>query len=315
MSFSNRVELPLRTCWTVGGEQRETLFWPCRSGTARAVVLMIPGSPGLADFYVDFCTIIHDRFAGHMDIICVSHLGHTQFPDSCGTVHRSSKTYSLADQLANMLTVFDEIDGEYAKLDKRPQMLLCGHSIGCYFAQMLVEQRADRVDRVFGLFPAIESIAKSPRGRQLRRLFQPWMRQIAAVAADVLRWLLPLRAVCAIAATADSLDARSARLVVDKFLHGPCIRSVLRMAADELQTIAGLDEDLYAMVGHKFVLYYGRGDGWVPIECYHRMRKINTRGKVFLCDNGISHAFVAQQSAEMAAVVIPLLEEVLVWSD
>ncbi|KAJ2681716.1 hypothetical protein H4R19_007280 [Coemansia spiralis] len=272
---------------------------------------MIPGSPGLADFYIDFCSVVHGRFAEHMDIVCVSHLGHTRFHDNRGTVHRDDRVPSLEDQLANMLLVFDEIDDVYRQLDQPPQILLCAHSVGCYFAQRLVEQRSERIDRVFGLFPAVESMAETPRGRELGLLFRPGVRQAVAAAADVLRWLLPLRALYAMAASTDSLEPRSARLVVDKMLYGSCIRCILGMADDELRMIGSLDEDLYRTHGHKFVLYYGADDGWVPDECHRRMREANTQGRIILCDRGISHAFVTLHSAEMAAVVVEMLAEQL----
>ncbi|KAJ2774868.1 hypothetical protein IWQ57_000629 [Coemansia nantahalensis] len=311
MSFSSFVEQPLRTAWTVGGEVRETLFWACTSGAARAVVLMIPGSPGVADFYIDFCSAVHAQFAEHMDIVCVSHLGHTRFHDNHGTVHHAGQTHSLADQLANLLVVFDEIDAEYRRLDPPPQMLLCAHSVGCYFAQRLVELRPDRIDRVFGLFPAIDRIADTPRGRQLAPLFRPALRWVASGTVDVLRWLLPTGAICALAATADSLDRHSARLVVEKFLHGPCVHSVLAMAADELRVIGDLDENLYRTHGHKFVLYYGADDGWVPDACRRRMLDTNTQVRVVSCERGISHAFVSVHSADMADIVVAMLAEQL----
>ncbi|KAJ1841692.1 hypothetical protein IWW55_000613 [Coemansia sp. RSA 2706] len=311
MSFSNHIALPLRTCWEVGGELRETLYWPCRSGEAHAVILMIPGNPGLADFYIDFCTAIHDEFIEHLDIICVSHLGHTRFPDNRGLVYRNKKTYNLEDQVDNMVQVFDAIDEEYVRATRRPKMFLCGHSVGCYFAQKICEQRSARIDRVFSLFPAIESIGETPRGRQLWFMFQPGVRHVLAGVVDMIRWLFPLRVIHAMANASKSLNADNSHLVVDKMLHGPCVNSVLRMAADEMRKISGLNEEFYQTCGHKFVMYYGRSDNWVPIECYHKMRQINTKGKVIMCEHNISHAFVTSQSEEMAMVMTGMLKDEL----
>ncbi|KAJ2703317.1 hypothetical protein FB645_003944 [Coemansia sp. IMI 203386] len=311
MSFTNNVFVPQRTCWTVGGELRETLFWPNQSNVPpQAVMLLIPGNPGLVDFYIDFCTTLHKEFPD-MDIIGVSHLGHTRFSDNRGLVYRCKRTHSLEEQVANMVQVFDEIDREYAASTNRPKMLILGHSVGCYFAQKIVEYRESRVDRVFSLFPAIESIADTPRGRQLRLMFRPGFRHFVAGVVETLRWLLPVSAIYSLSQMSGSLNNENAQLVVDKMLFSSCVKSVLRMASDEMRVIGRLDEELYSRVGNKFVMYYGVGDQWVPESHYRRMRDINVDGKVMLCKEGISHAFVTNYSAQMATIVVDMLKQEL----
>ncbi|KAJ2155996.1 hypothetical protein GGF46_005479 [Coemansia sp. RSA 552] len=309
--FASHVKLPLRTAWNVDNELRETLFWPCRSGTVKAVILLLPGNPGVADYYLDFCSVIHDEFIEHMDIICVSHLGHTRFSNNRGLVYRNKKTYNLEEQVENMIAVFDAVDKTYSRAEERPRILLCAHSVGCYFAQQICECRASRIDRIFSLFPAIESIGNTPRGKQIWFMFQPGMRHVLAGVMDFLRWALPLTTIHWLARQSDSLNSENAHTTVDKMLHGPCVNSVLRMAADEMRKISGLNEELYRKWGHKFIMYYGRHDNWVPLECYHRMRQVNQDGKVILCKNGISHAFVTSHSQEMALVMTEMLKEEL----
>ncbi|KAJ1666847.1 hypothetical protein IW140_002496 [Coemansia sp. RSA 1813] len=305
MSFASLISLPQRSSFKVCGELREVLFWPCTSGRPRAVLLLIPGNPGLIDFYIDFCNELHAQFPKELDIIGTSHLGHTRFNDNRGQKHRSTKPYGLEDQVTNMLAMFDQIDQTYMHL--QPRMLLCGHSVGCYVAQRIVAERTDRVHRVFSLFPAIDKIADTPRGKQLWLLFRPGARQLVAAAVDMLRWLLPTRAIFKLASLSKSLGESNTRVVVDKMLHGPCINSILKMAVDEMQKIVEVDEDLYAKEGEKFVMYYGTNDMWVPKDRYIKMRNINTKGIVRLCNLGISHAFVTTHSAEMARVMIEML--------
>ncbi|KAJ2694577.1 hypothetical protein GGH99_000602 [Coemansia sp. RSA 1285] len=310
MSFASLVSLPQRSSWTVCGEVREVLFWPCTGIRPRAVLLMIPGNPGLIDFYIDFCNELHAKFKKDLDIIGTSHLGHTLFSDNRGQQYRSTKTYSLEDQVTNTLAMFDIIDQTYGT-EERPRMLLCGHSIGSYMAQRIVAVRTDRVARVFSLFPTVDKIADTPRGRQLRVLFRPGVRQVVAGIIDVLRWLLPTSTIVRLASLSKSLGDTNTRVVVDKMLHGSCVNSVLTMAADEMRRIVDLDEELYASTGGKFVMYYGTDDMWVPEDRYERMRAVNTQGVVRLCSGGISHAFVTAHSAEMACVVIGMLTDEL----
>ncbi|KAJ2724021.1 hypothetical protein GGI07_002226 [Coemansia sp. Benny D115] len=306
MSFASKTALPLHTSWTVGGALRETLFWPNSQGLRppRAVLLVIPGNPGLVDFYIDFCTILHKKFSD-LDIIGVSHLGHTLFPNTRGILHRDRYVYTLDEQVANMLLVFDEVRKEYS--DSR--LYLCGHSVGCYFCEKLIESRESEVDRVFGLFPAIESMAETPRGKQLRPLFWPMMRGAVANTVELLRSILPISAIHRLAELSGSLNAENSHLVVDKMLHRQCILNVLGMAADEMVAIRGLNESLYRRAGSKFVFYYGEDDQWVPVEHYRRMREVNHGGQVVLCVEGISHAFVTRHSTQMAVIVACMLKK------
>ncbi|KAJ2743060.1 hypothetical protein GGI20_004026 [Coemansia sp. BCRC 34301] len=311
MSFASRIALPQRTCWAVAGERRETLFWPCKGGKVRAVMLLVPGNPGLIDFYIDFCAALHKLFGDSMEIIGVSHLGHTRFSDNRGLAVRRLSVPSLSEQVANMVAVFDQIDAEYSSASSRPKMLLCGHSVGCYFSEKIVECRSDRVDRVFSLFPAVEDIAGTPRGRQLRLLFRPGVRQLAAGLVDILTWMLPSAAILGLAGMSKSLNESNTRTVLEKMLYGHCINCVLKMAADEMNEIGDLNEELYRRLGHKFVMYYGGQDGWVPLSQYRRMVETNTEGRVYLCQNGFPHSFVTTHSAEMALVVADMLREEL----
>ncbi|KAJ2473036.1 hypothetical protein GGI02_001168 [Coemansia sp. RSA 2322] len=250
-------------------------------------------------------------FSESMDIIGVSHLGHTRFSDNRGLTVKRSPAHSLSEQVANMIAVFDQIDSEYSSAAQRPKMLLCGHSVGCYISQKIVECRSDRVDRVFSLFPAVEDIANTPRGRQLWPMFQPGVRQLVAGMVDMLVWMLPEAAILGLAGMSRSLNRDNARTVVEKMLHGSCVRSVLKMAADEMAEIADLNEDVYRRLGHKFIMYYGADDGWVPPSHYHRMAATNTRGRVYMCQNGFPHSFVTTHSPEMALVVADMLKEEL----
>ncbi|KAJ2392369.1 hypothetical protein GGI23_005232 [Coemansia sp. RSA 2559] len=304
MSFASLVPLPQRNSWKVCGELREVLYWPCASGRPRAVLFLIPGNPGLIDLYIDFCNELHAQFSSDLDIIGASHLGHTQFSDNQGKQHRNPKVYGLEDQVRNTLAMFDQIDQTYTH---GPRMLLCGHSVGCYLAQRIVAERTDRVDRVFSLFPAIDRIADTPRGKQLWLLFQPGARQLVSAMVDVLRWMLPAWAIFKLAAMSESLGESNTWVVVDKMVHGTCINNILKMSVDEMQTIGRVDEALYRREGAKFVMYYGTDDMWVPKDRYAAMCKINTKGVVRLCSDGISHAFVTTHSAKMARIMTEIM--------
>ncbi|KAJ1896389.1 hypothetical protein LPJ66_004018 [Kickxella alabastrina] len=311
MGFINKIKLPQRTTWTVAGERRETLFWPnLLNQPPKAVLLLIPGSPGIVDFYIDFCQSLHEQIPS-MDIIGVSHLGHTLFEDNRGLVWRNKRVYSLEEQVANMVKVFDEIYEEYKEDGSKPKMLLVAHSVGCYFAQRVIECREELVDRVYSLFPTVEHIAKTPRGKQLELAFLPGVRHFLSLTVDVLRWILPLSFLHQLSDLSGSLNRENSQLVVDKMLHGTCVQNILKMAHDEMHTIKELNCELYGRLGRKFVMYYGVDDGWSPVDHYYKMVKENTEGRVSLCEEGISHAFVTSHSSQMSRIVAEMLRQEL----
>ncbi|ORX74266.1 hypothetical protein DL89DRAFT_264186 [Linderina pennispora] len=184
-----------------------------------------------------------------------------------------------------------------------PKMFLCAHSVGSYIAEKIVESRADRVDRVFDLFPTVDHIGDTPNGRKLQALFRPGVRQVVSGLAELGSWILPNSVMQMLALRSGSLDAENSAVVIDKMVNGSCINNVLRMAADEMATIKDVNEKLYGAMGDKFVMYYGRKDGWVPSDRFKKMCHINYKGNVVMCDKGISHAFVTSHPLETADVV------------
>ncbi|KAF9411068.1 hypothetical protein BGZ94_001453, partial [Podila epigama] len=63
---------PVRAIWNIQGENIPTLWWPTRANvhptTPRTVLLMIPGNPGLIDYYIPFLQTVHDTCQGSIDI-------------------------------------------------------------------------------------------------------------------------------------------------------------------------------------------------------------------------------------------------------
>ncbi|KAJ1962590.1 hypothetical protein GGI12_002564 [Dipsacomyces acuminosporus] len=155
---------------------------------------------------------IHKAHGDGLEVVGMSHLGHTQFSDNTGQIYRNSKRYSLSDHIANCVAAFDMLDAEYSKLTPRPKMLLCGHSVGCYIAEKIIESRHDRIDRVFSLFPTVEHIADTPRGHQLQMLFRPYARKCISGLVEGLTWILPASALYSLGSLSGSLNADSSKV-------------------------------------------------------------------------------------------------------
>lgn len=57
------LQTPLKATWNVAGKLTETSYWPALSDGQKTVVLLIPGNPGLVDYYTTFCEAIHDALS------------------------------------------------------------------------------------------------------------------------------------------------------------------------------------------------------------------------------------------------------------
>lgn len=61
--------------------------------------------------------------------------------------------------------------------------------------------------------------------------------------------------------------------VTATLLNGPYVRSVLRMAQQEMENVQQLDHDFYTTHLDKFIIYYSENDQWAPIEHYKYMKQ------------------------------------------
>jgi hypothetical protein len=74
MTISSLFEKPLRTSWNVKGDLTETLWWPVdkakhEPGKGALVFFMIPGNPGVIDYYTPFLSTISDELDGRVEIV------------------------------------------------------------------------------------------------------------------------------------------------------------------------------------------------------------------------------------------------------
>jgi hypothetical protein len=60
----------------------------------------------------------------------------------------------------------------------------------------------------------------------------------------------------------------------------------------EMKEIVDLEEELFKVHLDKFIIYYGKEDGWAPLEHYYDIVSRFPGGKILLCKDDIPHAFV-----------------------
>lgn len=74
------------------------------------------------------------------------------------------KEYTFQEQIDHKVFCFDMLQ----KANPDARIIIMGHSIGAYLAAEVVKQRPTAVSRVFGLFPCLYDIGKTPKGIRIQ---------------------------------------------------------------------------------------------------------------------------------------------------
>lgn len=172
-SLSSSLSLPLRASFQGGS----TLSWPCPTRPS-AVLLFIPGNPGVVDYYTPYLdTIYHSReCAGSVEILAVGHRGHTALEETSeeerGASHKWQKEgTSLQAQVRHKVEVVKAIRKAYPRSDRDDdedvKIIIVGHSVGAWIGLRVLEEMGDDIDGLQLLFPTVMNIAQTPKARTL----------------------------------------------------------------------------------------------------------------------------------------------------
>ncbi|KAG0303419.1 hypothetical protein BGZ98_006678 [Dissophora globulifera] len=300
---------PVRAIWNVQGENVPTLWWPAKSQPSSSadgsnpepphtVLFMMPGNPGLIDYYIAFLQTVHDTCEGKIDIFGASHLGHT----AGSHVADPSRLYSLEEQVENKIAIVDRLREIYPADTK---FILAGHSMGAWLALRVLKARPNHgIVRLFELFPTIHRIADTPNGRNMRYLFKPVSRSIVGGALSTLRFILSAPPVLqSFVGLVTGVDSDMAKVTSQDLLRSSVVKNCLFLAEQEMEAIKDMDKELIEEHASKLVFYYGKTDEWSPIENYYEMQELFPKVKSYLCEQGMVHAFVIGHGEAMGLLV------------
>jgi len=280
-------------------------LWWSSHGVCKAVILFLPGNPGLLGFYIPFLSAIHARdTSGALAIFGHAHLGHT--PDIEDLTQRHADS-SLFAQVESAVEALDAIKNSFGSKTK---VVIIGHSVGAWIALQVLKARPDDVSAEFLLFPTICHIRETPNGRRLAWLFRHPFRRIVSTSSYITR-LLP----DAILSLLFPAWPSTQLLVLRSLLNSPeSIHACLTMADEEMKAIHDLDIDLLWEHRHRLSMYFSDQDEWVGEQ-----RNVITR--CFRADPGdirvvhgqhdIPHAFCINHSNDIAMQCHQWLSETL----
>ncbi|KAG7168897.1 lipid droplet-associated hydrolase-like [Homarus americanus] len=265
------------------------------------IILIIPGNPGLASYYIRFMETIHASLKSTHALWTVSHAGHchtshmTYCPD---TIH----VYNLEDQIAHKIAFIQD------HIPKGAKVTLVGHSIGCQIILRILKYFESNsevaVVKNYLLFPTVERMKITPNGRRMWPMLCYFRWLVVLLTACL--WLLPVR----VKERLLKLYFRGRKVADCSFqatiqlFHPKVMQNVLWMAYNELMQVC--DVDTVTIDKHKdnIVLYYGATDGWCP-QIYRDDLKAKIEGvSAILCEDGYQHAFVLEYSEPVGRKIV-----------
>ncbi|KAK9762647.1 hypothetical protein K7432_011427 [Basidiobolus ranarum] len=286
MTLLKELELPLKATWKIQDNGTEIIWWPARSTKEQKTVLfMVPGNPGVIEFYTPFLNTIYTELNEEIEIVGASHLGHSKGEHDTTL----GKVYSLDEQILHKVECLDILHRSYPK---NTRFILVGHSIGAFICEKIFKARPNmNIIKVFSLFPTIEHIADTPRGKQMMPLFRPAVRNISSVLAQILGTIYK-PALAFVIKLLTGQPHWGADLTARKFINFNSVNNSLFLAGQEMDVVKELNDEFYSYNLDYFVFYYGTIDGWVPVERYLSLKDKLPEANAYLCQDKIPHEFV-----------------------
>ncbi|KAI8576325.1 hypothetical protein K450DRAFT_257222 [Umbelopsis ramanniana AG] len=292
------LQTPLKATWNVAGKLTDTSYWPAFHDGKKVVVLLVPGNPGLVDYYTTFCEEIHDALSHSslsLDIIAVSHLGHSSKP-----LNTTKQLFTLQEQIQHKIECFDIIRKQYGPETK---IVLIGHSVGSFICTEVLKARPNHnIVRLIALFPTLQHIAKTPNGVALSPIFPVIPRTIVSWSASLLSWIHPTVRKTIVSYITKQPDP-SLSVTSDQLLQRNVVNNALFMAGQEMASIKELDYDFYHAHVKKFIIYFSPKDSWAPQDHYDDMKSRFPNANITLCEENLPHAFVLDHAKSMAKKV------------
>ncbi|KAG9435684.1 lipid droplet-associated hydrolase [Apis mellifera carnica] len=275
----------------------------------REVVIIIPGNPGLAEFYKGFIKTVKSKLPTEVPVWIISHAGHVQPPNNLAITMPSNSNwtehYSLMTQVQHKIDFIKKYVPEDVKIH------LIGHSIGCWIILNMLKDNfiAKQVTKCYLLFPTIENMDISDNGW--------WFTKVVSRVAFFLlfcAWIisnLPYYLQIFIISIAGILYRIPFKYnnVILNMLNPYSLERIIKMAKEEMIEVKKRDDDIISKCADKLWFYYGNCDGWVPIKYYKNLKSNHPYINAELCKHGYHHSFVLQYDKEVGNIVGNLISE------
>ena len=271
------------------------------------VVIVIPGNPGIPEFYEGFARTLKLRLPTEVPVWVIGHAGHVQPPSNLSVTMPNDSTWNEHYSLMAQLQHKKEFIRKYVPEDAR--LHLVGHSIGCWMILNMLKDDliAKKVAKCYLLFPAIEHMAKSQNGQ----FFTKFITKIQSL-LYFLCWILfclpQFLQLFIISVMAYSIPGKYNKATL-QLLNPHSLKKVIKMAEEEMEVVKDRDDDIISKYGDKLWFYYGNCDGWAPVKYFNHLKFTHPSVDAILCKRGYHHSFVLQYDKEMGHIVGDAINE------
>lgn len=298
------------------------------------ILILIPGNPGLVDFYISYLDLIHEKFP-NFEILCIGHAGFIKSKNN-------KKIYDLEFQINHKYDILKQLILSKNEQGIVPNFYFLHHSMGSFVYQRsfqkLYQDKSlkDGFNVKFSGFitPTITDIASSSNGKKLTTLMN-WRIPIIQIALFfsfivgllpdfIIRTLIKYHLITSKIGN-KQIDNNSCENSIEgvyKILESSTvINQALSMAQEEMRYI-GLDIDINDWyfknsdkLGIKNWLFFAKNDHWVHDETRDFLIDRYHDDKFTICEicndleNPISHSFCVTQSEEFAKITINRIKQ------
>jgi pimeloyl-ACP methyl ester carboxylesterase len=238
------------------------------------LVFIIPGNPGIADYYSDFSNILTSKLntlGKEAQIHIFSYLGFQKFPQE--------KIYSIQEEMEAWERKIAEIlKKPKSRPGSRPKLVLIGHSIGAWIAQEIMRRNPKwDIQTAFFIYPFLRLNPEVKGQRKIGRLLESRLATILVGWVLRLFYFFPRKISRFLISILTKQQGKGARFVTLEYFsmdHIP--RSVIGLAKTEFATLGDqLDWEFLRENRKKIVLFYTKSDIWAPEQDYRELQSSN----------------------------------------
>ncbi|KAI9338456.1 hypothetical protein BDR26DRAFT_862916 [Obelidium mucronatum] len=282
------------------------------SAEPRTVFIMIPGNPGVLDYYTPFAESIFNNAKTNIDVINLQHPGHSTLDFSSGVIEAWGKKrgtrdpLSLECQIQHKVAMFDHIKALYPK---GTRFVLGGHSIGAFMALRVLRERPDGFSKLVLLFPTLKHISDTKNGKVVSWLVSPGIRHLTALFLWFWKPVLMAFPVVfySMIALVTGLTGNALKVTCDQLLHHTSGYHATVLGHWEMKEVREMDLETIETHHDKLVLFYGPEDGWADESHFLDVKRRFPDIQAHLCNDKIPHDFVIAHSEVVARKVVSWL--------
>lgn len=295
------------------------------------IVYMIPGNPGLCEFYETFLEELK-KIRPEFEYVCPSHIGFDTVSQLSYGVHPGDQVHTLDEQIKHKVNFIKEwvkgdARGPSQKSGAPRDVLILGHSVGAWMVQRIVTSLQDdpsvNIKFVGLITPTIMDIGKSDRGERFVKMTNyisdPGF--YLSRASQYLTWLVPQSYIRSAVNYAMGYPPEVALNAGFSLITKPkIVNQCLSMATEEMKRIGPeFEADEIkgfwdAGRGYRIWLFFVKNDHWVSDTTREFLVKtLSDKPHVTTTVedlDSIIHAFCVRDSIHVATLISNQVSEI-----